>query len=450
MSQTTPTIAIVGRPNVGKSTLFNRLIRARKAIVDDQSGVTLDRHYAYAEHQERRFLFCDTGGFSHEVVHPLQTHLNEQVEQAIMDADLVLWVVSAQEGITPLDNYFHDFLRKQNKPFVLAANKAESARAAATATEFSEFGHDVYSLSAEHNLGMEDLWSILIEKLPKPSEVDDEAIEDETIDLAIIGRPNVGKSTLLNQWLGEERAIVSDIAGTTRDTMSSVITYQEQDYRIVDTAGLRRKSNIKLKSIERYAVLRTLQAIEECHVALLMLNAKEGMTEQDARLLSHILSEGRSLVIAINQWDHINAEQKTTMDQTLDHRLRMHNFPIDMIKISAKYGTRVSHLFPAIKKAYISAKTPMKTHTLTQWLLTAQTEHPPPLHQGRTIRMRYAHPAGTAPPHIIIHGKKTNQLSDTYKRYLQGFFSKKLQLTGTPVRLGFRQDDNPFDPKKQK
>lgn len=442
---TTPTIAIVGRPNVGKSTLFNRLTRTRKAIVDNQSGVTLDRNYCYATHAGKRFLLCDTGGFSHETVHPLQTHLNEQVEQAICDADLVVWVVSAIDGITPLDHTFYTFLRKQNRPFLLVANKTESKQAQMAAFEFAELGQSALSVSAEHNLHIDTLWDAICEQAG--GEEDHEEVLDGVIKLALIGRPNVGKSTLLNRWLGTNRAIVSDIAGTTRDTMSTPLVYKDQEYLVMDTAGLRRKSQIKTHSIERYAVLRTMQAIDECHVAVLLLNAEEGMTEQDARLMSHILNQGRSLVIALNKWDHLNADQRRTMEQTLDHKLRMHNFPIHIQKISAKFGTNVQKLFPAINKAYASSHTQMSTHTLTEWLKQAQTEHPPPIQQGRAARLKFAHPAGSNPPHIIIHGKKSDKLPDTYKKYLKGFFSKKMKLVGTPVRLTFHKDANPFDKK---
>jgi len=445
-----PVIALVGRPNVGKSTLFNRLTKSRAALVSDFPGMTRDRQYGEAIFADQPFIIIDTGGITDEK-EGIDQLTREQSRQAITEADIVLFVVDARAGLTPDDFEIAKLLRTTQKNYFIVVNKSESLEPDIATAEFFQLGltHTPIAISAAHGGGIDDLTDAIIhvcQQVEKPSQ--DALTQSTGIRLAIVGRPNVGKSTLTNRMLGEERVIVYDQPGTTRDSIFVPLKRHDQEYTLIDTAGVRRKGRV-FEATEKFSVVKTLQAIDAAQVVLLVMDAREGVTEQDLRLLGFILDNGKALVLAINKWDGMSADDKTKTLTTIDRRL--HFIPFVRIHyISALHGSGVGNLFDSINEAYASASKKMTTPRLTRILQDAITEHSPPMVQGRRIKMRYAHSGGNFPPCVIIHGNQLTALPDSYKRYLANTFQNRLKLMGTPVRIELKQSENPFREQKKK
>ncbi|EKD74178.1 MAG: GTP-binding protein engA [uncultured bacterium] len=438
-----PVIAIVGRPNVGKSTLFNCLTRRRAALVSPMPGMTRDRQYGEADIADRRFIIIDTGGISHEK-NNLDRLMAEQSEQAILEADKIIFLVDGRTELTAADRSIVKKLRALNKNIFLVVNKTEGLDSNVAIADFFQLGLGTpYPISAAHGKGIEEL----VQTLLPIQEIGNEKEPNATgIKLAIIGRPNVGKSTLINRMLGEDRVIVFDEPGTTRDSIFIPLTRFNKEYTLIDTAGVRQRGKI-FETTEKFSVVKTLQAIETTHVVIFVIDAREGVTEQDLRLLGFILESGRALVIAINKWDGMTLEEKDKTRATIDRRL--HFVPFVRIHfISALHGSGVGNLFDSVDEAYVSANKKLSTPKLTQILEEAVTQHAPPLVQGRRIKLRYAHSGGNNPPLIIIHGNQVKALPEAYRRYLANTYQARLKLMGTPVRIEVKSSENPFRHKK--
>jgi len=437
------TVAIVGRPNVGKSTLFNKIIKKRIAIVSDYAGVTRDRNYARITHDDKSFILVDTGGLI-DIRASLQHALNAQTMLAINEADLILFVVDSQAGLNPDDAILAQQLRATQKPVMLIANKSETRVNQLKAEEFHELGLGApYPIAAEHNIGIHDLKAEIIAHHTHVS-TPTTTPESNHIIFTLIGKPNTGKSTLTNTLIGKDQVITSDIAGTTRDSIALDLTYQGQDYTIVDTAGVRRKTKIQ-QSIEKFSVIRSLTSISQSHVVVYMLDATEPLSDQDCKLINFIIDEGKALVVAINKADKLNkAEQKQILQYTKEKLEFAYFAPI--ITISAKQDFGIKTLWRHIYSAYQAAMQPLSTKQLTSILRHALEKNPAPMVAGRTIKMQLAHAGGSNPPTIIIHGKQTDKLPQPYKRYLSRCFYQALSLTGTPLRLFFKNTgNNPYD-----
>ncbi|HEV2614708.1 MAG TPA: ribosome biogenesis GTPase Der [Gammaproteobacteria bacterium] len=434
-----PVIAIVGRPNVGKSTLFNCLTQSRDAMVADIPGVTRDRIYGRGKVGDKPYIIIDTGGIGidEEGVDELTA---QQAEQAISESNIILFIVDARAGLMPADKFIAKKLRKLNKDLILVINKSEGMDQDNLDAEFKLLGFkNKINISASHRENINDL----VEKFP---DIDEENPEiHEGIKVAIVGKPNVGKSTLVNRILGEERVIVFDSPGTTRDSIFIPFERNNKKYTLIDTAGVRRKSHIK-EAIEKISVVKTLQAIEEANVILFLVDARSGLTEQDLGLLGFVLSLGKALVIAINKWDGLEKYDREQIKNKLDRKLVFIDFA-EIKFISALHGTGVGELFKDLNKAYDSAMKEMPTPLLTKILEKAVKQHQPPLVGGRRIKLRYAHAGGHNPPLIIIHGTQTEKLPDSYRRYLSGYYRKTLKLIGTPVQVNFKEGANPFRDK---
>lgn len=438
-----PVVAIVGRPNVGKSTLFNCLTKTRNALVSDFPGMTRDRQYGEANIHDRRFIVIDTGGITEE-----QDDINQltakQSLQAIQEADKVLFLVDARAGITPTDLFIVEKLRTLNKPINLVVNKAEGLNAAVASAEFFSLGlGNPHAISAAHGTGINKLIDFLF-----PEEIIEETLDEKEtgIKLAIIGRPNVGKSMLTNRMLGEERVIVLDMPGTTRDSIFIPMERHGEKYTLIDTAGVRRRGKI-FEATEKFSVVKTLQAIEATNVVLFVMDAHEGVTEQDLRLLGFILESGKCLVLAMNKWDGMSDDERDHAKATIDRKLHFVSFA-RLHFISALHGTGVGNLFASIDEAHASANKKLPTPLLTKLLQKALEQHNPPLVHGRRIKLRYAHSGGHNPPRIIIHGNQVESLPDAYKRYLANFYQEKLKLRGTPVYIELKGHENPFRHQK--
>ncbi len=437
-------IAIIGRPNVGKSTLFNCLTKSRQALVADMPGVTRDRLYGKGEFNHQPFIVIDTGGLT-QSANPLENLTVDQALQAIHEANFIFFVVDAKEGPTADDFDIAKKLRQLNKPWVLIANKNDNLNA--------ELNHDFYalgmgapiSISSAHARGIEDLMEAVWPKLSTLSTTDPETTLPG-IQVAIVGRPNVGKSTLVNRMIGEERVIVYDAAGTTRDSIRIPFERLGQQYVLIDTAGVRRRKNV-CETVEKFSIVKTLQAIETAHVSVMLLDAQTNVTDQDLKLLDFILESGKGLVIAVNKWDGLPLVQRKNVRSEILRRLFFVNFA-ETYFISALHGTNVGNLFKAVQKAFNSASKEHSTHKLTELLEKAVTEHQPPLVNGRRIKLRYAHSGGHHPPTIVIHGNQAGSLPEDYRRYLANFYQKKLNLIGTPIRIELREGKNPFAHKK--
>ncbi len=440
-----PAIALVGRPNVGKSTLFNCLTRSRQALVSDFAGMTRDRQYAEGDFEGFRFIAIDTGGLTDEK-EGLDHLTAEQSHHAIQEADIVIFVVDARSGLTAADQIIARDLRSCHKPIFLTVNKAEDMEETSALADFFALGFkEVHAVSAAHNRGMDDLVAALRNALPAP-EVTPETLEDNTIRLAIIGRPNVGKSTLTNRILGEERVVVSDVPGTTRDSIYIPLQRAGQAYTLIDTAGVRRKGRV-FEATEKFSVVKTLQAIDAAQVILMVMDAREGVTEQDLRLLGFILENGKALVLALNKWDDMSEDQKNHARMTLDRRLDFIPY-VRTHFISALHGTGVGSVFKSVIEAYTSAGYQLTAGKLNKILQEAVEKHAPPMVAGRRIKLRYAHSGGNFPPCIVIHGNQLDHLPDAYKRYLANTFQGKLKLMGTPVRIDTKNSKNPFSDRK--
>lgn len=445
MSHMIPVIAIVGRPNVGKSTLFNRLTKSRDALVSDFPGMTRDRQYGEAMIDDHRFIVIDTGGITDEE-NAIDKLTTAQAIQAIEDANFVLFLVDGRAGLTPADQKIAATLRTLDKPISLVVNKTEGIDPDLAITDFYELGFGtLHAISAAHGEGISELTQTFF---PKEKEILSEEADTTQpgIKLAIIGRPNVGKSTLTNRMLGEERVIVYDQPGTTRDSIFIPLERHGKQYTLIDTAGIRRRGKI-FEATEKFSVVKTLQAIEATHVVLFVIDAREGVTDQDLRLLGFVLDTGKALVIAVNKWDGMSAEDREKTRASIDRKLNFLNF-VQIHYISALHGSGVGNLFASIEEAYESANKKLSTPKLTKILIEAINAHTPPLVQGRRIKLRYAHAGGHNPPVIVIHGNQVQSLPDSYRRYLANTFQAKLKLKGTPVRIELKSGENPYRTRK--
>ena len=474
-----PVVALVGRPNVGKSTLFNRLTRSRNALVADYPGLTRDRQYGQAEVEEHPFIVIDTGGINGDEK-GIDVKMAEQSLLAIEEADAVLFLVDARDGLTAADHGIADHLRKQNKKIFVVANKIDGIHGDSAVAEFYSLGlgEHVHQIAAAHGRGVTQLLTLAltphIEALANPVEpkeegeendefsdevevelteeelakkLEDEPKENDKIKLAIIGRPNVGKSTLTNRILGEERVVVYDMPGTTRDSVYIPMERNGREYTLIDTAGIRRRKNVT-DVVEKYSVIKTLRAIEDANVCLLIIDAQEGISDQDLSLLGFILEAGRSLVLAVNKWDGLEDHEKDRIKTELDRRLGFIDFA-RIHFISALHGTGVGHLYESVEEAFVSATKRISTAMVTKILDMAVFDHQPPMHQGRRIKLKYAHAGGYNPPIIIVHGNLAKKLPMSYKRYLMNYYRKSLKMMGTPIRIQFKDTLNPFAGKKK-
>ncbi len=442
-------IAIVGRPNVGKSTLFNRLTRTRDALVANYAGLTRDRKYGEVVVGDRRFIAIDTGGISGDE-QGIDSAMAGQSKVAIDEADMVLFIVDCRDGISVADQSLADYLRRNGKQTILVVNKIDGLNESVVVPQFYELGFsDVVGIAASQGRGVNALLDKVVAGLPNSAAAaTDIASQNAGLKIAVVGRPNVGKSTLVNRMLGEERVVVFDQPGTTRDSI--YINYQRDDdaYTIIDTAGVRRRKNIKL-SVEKFSIVKTLQAVDDANVTILVIDAGEGIVDQDLHLLGHVIDTGRALVIALNKWDGLEHEHKAYLKQELERRLRFIDFA-DIHYISALHGTGVGNLYKSIKRAHRSATEKFSTNFLTRILEDCVSEHQPPLVKGRRIKLRYAHSGGHNPPIIVVHGNQTDSIPGHYVRYLEKAFRRALDLHGTPIRMEFRTGDNPFEGKKNK
>ncbi len=442
----TPVIALVGRPNVGKSTLFNRITKTQDALVADFPGLTRDRQYGDAYYENKAFIVVDTGGIGVDDI-AVDSLMSKQSTIALQEADIVLFIVDCRAGLTGIDEQIATHLRKLGKKVHLVVNKSEHLDDDIACSDFQSLGiTDIHSISAAHGSGISSLLEHILE--PYSEVLVEEPIENEAIKIAFAGRPNVGKSTLINRILGEERVVVYDMPGTTRDSISIPFQRDEHQYILIDTAGVRRKSRIDEK-IEKFSVIKTLQAIKEAHVCLQVLDAQEGITDQDMNLLGFIIESGKALVIALNKWDGLDEEHKEHIKSEIERRLHFAKFA-KIRFISALHGSGVGGLFNDINEAYASATQSFSTPRLTRLLQDISTKHVPPTINGRRIKLRYAHIGGHNPPVIVIHGNQLNDLPEHYKRYLNNEFIKHLELIGTPLKLEFRGGENPFAHKKKK
>jgi len=447
-----PVIALVGRPNVGKSTLFNRLTKSRDALVANLPGLTRDRQYGQAKLKGQPFIVVDTGGIAGDE-EGIDDLMAKQSLQAVEEADIVLFLVDARTGMTAADEYVAEQLRRQQKPVILVVNKVDGVHADAALAEYYSFGYsNILGIAAEHGRGVSTLIDQVLENLDiTPTSEDEQTIEElqaRGLKLAVVGRPNVGKSTLINRFLGEERVVVFDMPGTTRDSIYIEMERRGKPYTLIDTAGVRRRSKVK-ETVEKFSVLKTLQAIGDANVVVMVMDAREPITDQDLSLVSHIIDAGRSMVIAINKWDGMTEEERDEVKQEIDRRLGFVDFA-RIHFISALHGSNVGHLWESVDEAWESALVEMSASQLTRLLEQAYERHQPPAIKGRRIKLRYAHPGGHNPPLIVIHGKQVSKLQESYKRYLINFFRKKLNLIGTPIRLETKEGDNPFADKTNK
>lgn len=438
-----PVVAIVGRPNVGKSTLFNRLTRTRDAVISAFPGTTRDRQFGEVNFNDRRFIIIDTGGITSDSGE-MDHLITNQAMQAIQDADKVLFVVDGKSGITPEDTAIAKILRRTGKPVFLAVNKTESMDPTTSTADAYELGiASTIPIAAVHGLGVPKLVEAMF---PAQAEISNELDDKHVgIKLAIVGRPNVGKSTLTNRMLGEDRVIVHDSPGTTRDSIFIPLERFEKHYTLIDTAGVRKRAKVAGSDDvpEKFSVVKTLQAIENANVVLYVVDAREGVLDQDMKLLGFILECGKALVIAVNKWDNMTDEDRDHARATIDRNLDFVRFA-RIHYISALHGSNVGHLFDSVDEAYESATKKLSTPLLTRLLQKALVTHSPPLVRGRRIKLRYAHPGGQNPPLIIIHGNQIESLPESYRKFLAGFFQTKLKLYGTPVMVEFKSSENPF------
>ena len=442
-----PVLALVGRPNVGKSTLFNRLTKTRDAIVADYAGLTRDRHYGNGKQGPHEFIVIDTGGFEPDATSGIYKEMAKQTRQAVAESDVVIFVVDAREGISAQDFEIANYLRRLGKPTIRVANKAEGMQASAQLVEFFELGlGEVYPISAAHGQGTRDLVELALEPLGL-AEPDDSPQEADAgvIKLAVAGRPNVGKSTLINTWLGEERLVAFDLPGTTRDAISVPFERNGQRFELIDTAGLRRKGKV-FEAIEKFSVVKTLQAIEGASVVLLLIDATQGVTDQDAHIAGYILESGRAVVLAINKWDAIDEYQRELVKRSIETRLPFLKFAT-MHLISAQKRQGLGPLWASIAQAYKAANCKMSTPVLTRLLLEAVQFQSPKRSGMSRPKLRYAHQGGMNPPIIVIHGNSLEHVTDAYKRFLEGRFRKEFDLVGTPMRIEMKTSHNPFTDK---
>ena len=439
-----PVIALVGRPNVGKSTLFNRLTKSRDAIVADFAGLTRDRHYGEGKQGGHEFIVIDTGGFEPEKPTGIVKMMAAQTKAAVAEADAVIFVTDARTGVTGQDHDIARYLRAANKRVLLCVNKAEGLADSPKLAEFHELGMgEPHPVSASHGQGIRSLVEAALVDFPEPEESDEAEAEGKPIRLAVAGRPNVGKSTLINTWLGEERLVAFDQPGTTRDAISVPFERAGQKFELIDTAGLRRKGKV-FEAVEKFSVVKTLQAISDANVVLLLIDATQGVSDQDAHIAGYVLEAGRAVVIAINKWDAVDSYQRETLERSIEHRLPFLKFA-DVLRISAIKRQGLAPVWKAIAEAHASAIRKMPTPVLTR-LLQEAVQHQAPQRSGAfRPKLRYAHQGGMNPPIVVIHGTGLEHVTEAYKRFLEGRVREHFKLTGTPLRIQFKSARNPFD-----
>ena len=443
-----PVIALVGRPNVGKSTLFNRLTQSTDAIVADFAGLTRDRHYGQGRQGKHEYIVIDTGGFEPDASRGIFKEMAKQTQQAVAEADVVIFVLDARAGLSGQDHEIGKYLRRLGKPTVLVANKAEGMKDGVQLTEFYELGlGEVMPVSAAHGQGVRSLVDAALGLLNLP-ETEDEAFGEEDqkpVRLAVAGRPNAGKSTLINTWLGEERLVAFDMPGTTRDAITVPFERNGQKFELIDTAGLRRKGKV-FEAIEKFSVVKTLQAIEGANVVVLLIDATQGVTDQDAHIAGYILESGRSVVLGINKWDAVDDYQRQMLERSIETRLSFLKFaPLHFISAQKRQG--LEPLWKSIIQAHRAATCKMPTPVLTRILLEALQFQTPKKVGAYRPKMRYAHQGGMNPPIIVIHGNSLDLVTDAYKRFLEGRFRKEFNLVGTPLRIDLKTSHNPYADK---
>lgn len=452
-----PVIALVGRPNVGKSTLFNRLTKSRDAIVADFAGLTRDRHYGQGRQGKHEFIVIDTGGFEPDASSGIYREMARQTRQAVAEADVVLFVVDARNGLSAQDHNIANYLRRLGKPCVLTANKAEGMQAGNQLAEFYELGlGEVYPVSAAHGQGVRSLIDLALGLLPPLPETDDSDPDNpalpttatQPIRLALAGRPNAGKSTLINTWLGEERLVAFDLPGTTRDAITVPFERNGQQFELIDTAGLRRKGRV-FEAVEKFSVVKTLQAIESANVVLLLIDATQGITDQDAHIAGFIVESGRAVVVAVNKWDAVDDYQRQLVERGIETRLPFLKFA-SLHYISATRRQGLGPLWGAIAQAHQAATRKMPTPVLTRVLLESIQFQTPKKVGAYRPKMRYAHQGGMNPPVIVIHGNSLELVTEGYRRFLEGRFRKEFNLTGTPLRIEMKTAHNPYADKTNK
>ena len=439
-----PVLALVGRPNVGKSTLFNRLTKSRDALVADFAGLTRDRHYGSARLGPIECIVVDTGGFEPDAASGIYKEMAKQTRQAVAEADLVLFVLDARAGVSGQDHDIAKYLRRLGKPCLLAVNKAEGLLDSPRLGEFFELGlGQVHPISAAHGQGMRDLAEAALALLPAQAE-DTEEVEEQpqVIRLAVAGRPNVGKSTLINTWLGEERLVAFDQPGTTRDAISVPFERAGQKFELIDTAGIRRKGRV-FEAIEKFSVVKTLQAIESAHVVLLLLDATEGITDQDAHIAGFILESGRAVVLAVNKWDAVDAYQREMVQRSVETRLGFLKYA-DVHMISARKRQGLAPVWKSIIQAHRSAHCKMPTPALTRLVLEAVQFQSPKRSGMFRPKLRYAHQGGMNPPIVVVHGNSLEHVTEAYKRFLEGRIRAEFKLSGTPLRIQMKSSTNPY------
>ncbi len=442
-----PVVALVGRPNVGKSTLFNALTGTSDALVSDVPGLTRDRKYGYGKNALHRFIVVDTGGLV-ESPRGIEQLMAQQTQRAIEEADRVVFLVDGQSGVEPSDRFVADVLRKSGKPVTIAVNKCEGRDSDIAVSDFHGLGlGEPQSLSAAHRQGIDELIDHVFAGIEPPAEDAMEEVARAT-RVCVVGRPNVGKSTLINRLLGAERMIATDQPGTTRDTVHVPFERDGKAYVLIDTAGVRRRARVE-ERLEKWSVIKTLQAIDDAHVVIGVLDAQETVAEQDATLLGIVAERGRALVIAVNKWDHVTQEHRDEIRSQIALRLRFLDFaPLHFI--SALHGSGVGEMMQSVREAHAAAMRELPTPELTRLLEAAIRQHQPPLVRGRRIRLRYAHQGGRNPPVIVVHGAQAARTPEDYRRYLMNSYREAFSLWGTPVRVEFRSEDNPFAERRNK
>ncbi|MTV39542.1 ribosome biogenesis GTPase Der [Duganella radicis] len=446
-----PVIALVGRPNVGKSTLFNRLTRSRDALVADLPGLTRDRHYGEGRVGERPFLVIDTGGFEPVAKEGILHQMAKQTKQAVAEADVVVFLVDGRQGLTPHDKTITDFLRKSGRPVILVVNKAEGMRYTSVVADFYELGlGEPAVISSAHGDGVHDLVDLALDTAFEQRPEDPEELEksDRGVKIALVGRPNVGKSTLINTLVGEERVIAFDMPGTTRDSIEIPFERDGKKYTLIDTAGIRRRGKV-FEAIEKFSVVKTLQSISEANVVVLMLDAQQDISEQDAHIAGFVLETGRALVIAVNKWDGLESWQRDEIKIDIDRKLDFLGFA-KMHFISALKAQGIGPLMKSLDQAYAAAFADLSTPKLTRALIEAVEKQEPKRKGSIRPKMRYAHQGGMNPPVIVIHGNALDAISEPYKRYLEKHFRETFNLVGTPLRIELRTGKNPFAKSSEK
>ena len=444
-----PVIALVGRPNVGKSTLFNVLSKSRQALVADEPGVTRDRQYGELRLGNFPAILIDTGGIVSDASGMAEL-IVKNAEIALLEADLIYFIVDAKAGLTAEDQHIASFLRKLSKPIILVLNKSDGGDPELLATDFYGLGFSKpICISAAHKQNLTALLELSADLVPELTRTEEgPEAHSKGIKIALVGRPNVGKSTLTNRMLGEERVIASDIPGTTRDSIYVPFIHRGEEYTLIDTAGVRRRGKIS-ETVEKFSVVKTLQAIKDAHVVIFLIDAQTGLIDQDLHLLDFVTDAGRSLVIAINKWDGLDTDQKEQVKKEIDRRLGFVDYA-EQFFISAIHGTNVGHLFDAVVRAYNASHQDLSTPKLTNLLAEAVLAHNPPVVKGRRIKLKYVHCGGHNPPTLVLHGNQLAALSESYVRYLEHFYRKALKMVGTPIRFERKTADNPYADKGER